>query len=138
MEKYRFYHELRVRWSEVDGQSIVFNANYLGYLDLAFSEYLRRELRLTTGLPSTVMATTTLQFRQSAQFDDVLQVWVRTGRVGRSSMTVNFAITRAEQVLFEAETVYVYVDAVTGRPTPLPADWRATIATYEPVNVEGL
>ncbi|WAH37847.1 acyl-CoA thioesterase [Alicyclobacillus dauci] len=131
LDGYRFYYELRVRWSEVDGQQIVFNANYLAYMDLAYAEYLRRELKLSSGLPSTVIAKSTLQFRQSAEFDDVLRVWVRTSLIGRTSMTVDFAITRDDEVLFDAQTIYVYVDKETKRPTPVPDEWRRTIEEYE-------
>lgn len=36
-----FQYRLRVRYSEVDSQGIVFNANYLNYLDVAITEYFR-------------------------------------------------------------------------------------------------
>ncbi|EPZ48098.1 MULTISPECIES: acyl-CoA thioesterase [Alicyclobacillus] len=130
MDNYRFHHELRVRFSEVDGQGIVFNAHYLSYLDIAFAEYLRRELQLSSGMPRTVLAKSTLQFRQPAKFDDVLQIWVRTHRIGTSSMTVSFLITREDEVLFEAEHIYVYVNE-DGQPQPVPELWRQTIEAYE-------
>ena len=38
---FSFVHTLRVRWSEVDMQGIVFNGNYLNYFDVAFTEYWR-------------------------------------------------------------------------------------------------
>ena len=38
---FSFFHALRVRWSEVDMQAIVFNGNYLNYFDVAFTEYWR-------------------------------------------------------------------------------------------------
>ena len=34
-------HRLRVRYGECDPQGIVFNANYLAYLDQTFTELLR-------------------------------------------------------------------------------------------------
>jgi hypothetical protein len=36
-----FVHELRVRYGECDPQGIVFNANYLLYFDVAFTELWR-------------------------------------------------------------------------------------------------
>lgn len=35
---YHFYHPLRVRYSEINGQKIVFNAHYLTYLDVAVTD----------------------------------------------------------------------------------------------------
>ena len=40
-EAFRFQHRLRVRWAEIDGQSVVFNGNYLTYFDVAVTEYWR-------------------------------------------------------------------------------------------------
>lgn len=37
-QNYTFFHSLRVRWAEVDPQGIVFNGNYLTYLDVATTE----------------------------------------------------------------------------------------------------
>jgi len=48
-EDFAFFHTLRVRWSEVDMQSIVFNGHYLNYFDVAFTEYWRH-----TGLPNVL------------------------------------------------------------------------------------
>jgi hypothetical protein len=52
-----FHHLFRVRYAEVDAQSVVFNAHYLTYFDTAITEYFRtigydyyaryRELALT-------------------------------------------------------------------------------------------
>ena len=38
---FSFFHSLRVRWSEVDPQGIVFNGSYLTYADVATTEYYR-------------------------------------------------------------------------------------------------
>jgi acyl-CoA thioester hydrolase len=43
---YACHHQLRVRWSEVDMQKIVFNGNYMNFIDVAVAEYSR-----TIGLP---------------------------------------------------------------------------------------
>ena len=42
-DKNTFTHSLRVRYAEVDSQGIVFNANYLNYLDVAITEYFRAQ-----------------------------------------------------------------------------------------------
>ncbi|MFZ5617174.1 MAG: acyl-CoA thioesterase [Pseudomonadota bacterium] len=38
---FSFFHPLRVRWSECDGQGIVFNVNYFLYYDIAIWEWTR-------------------------------------------------------------------------------------------------
>lgn len=131
MKPYRYQYPLKVRWSEVDGQGIVFNANYLMYLDLAYQEYLRRAVKVSEGMPKTVLAKSTLTFKASAKFDDDLKVSVHTANIGRTSMTVQFRMTREDDLLFEAENIYVYVDDTEHKPIMVPNDWRNAIADYE-------
>src|SRR5258708_21427420 len=39
-EQFWFFFPFRVRYSEIDGQRIVFNAHYLTYFDTAITEYM--------------------------------------------------------------------------------------------------
>jgi acyl-CoA thioester hydrolase len=131
MDGFHFHSRLRVRWSEVDAQGIVYNAHWLTYLDIAFADYLRAGVRvLEPGTAATVMATTTLTWRAPARYADELQVFVRVSDIGRSSMRAQFVVCRDEDVLLEAQTVYVYVgDGTTARP--VPDAWRTSIGSFE-------
>ena len=40
-KSFKFSHQLRVRWSEVDAQGVVFNPHYLTFADIAVTEYYR-------------------------------------------------------------------------------------------------
>src|SRR6476620_6115324 len=40
-EHFWFFHPFRVRYSEIDGQGVVFNAHYLTYFDTTITEYFR-------------------------------------------------------------------------------------------------
>ncbi|WP_029461906.1 YbgC/FadM family acyl-CoA thioesterase [Serpentinimonas barnesii] len=135
-QDFRFSHRLRVRWSEVDMQKIVFNAHYLAYFDLGVSEYWR-----TLGLPyedamaqlggELYLKKTTLEFNASARMDDQLDVALACQRLGNSSMTLRAAVLRAEQPLAVGELVYVFADPATQRPRPLPQALRALIEGFE-------
>ena len=37
---YTFFYPFRIRYSEIDGQSIVYNSHYLTFFDTAIIEYL--------------------------------------------------------------------------------------------------
>lgn len=133
MDGYRFSHPLRVRWVEVDAQQIVFNAHYLTYVDIAFSEYLRRGLGVSDGnMLYTVLATTTLTFVRPARYDELLTIWVRTAHLGKTSLRLEFIITRGEETLCEVHSTYVHINVETGRPVDLPDHWRRAIQAYEP------
>ncbi|ACV59418.1 acyl-CoA thioesterase [Alicyclobacillus acidocaldarius] len=130
MEGFRYHYDLEVRWSEVDAQRIVFNANYLMYLDLAYQEFFRSELGLYDDVPTTVIATSTQTFLKPARWRDKLSIWVRPKRIGNTSVTLEFVMTREGEPIFRAETVYVHVDG-NGRPEPIPAFWRERLMAYQ-------
>jgi YbgC/YbaW family acyl-CoA thioester hydrolase len=131
--------QLRVRWSEVDMQKIVFNGHYFTYLDSAIAEYWRE-----IGLPypqgyveryanDVYLRKATLEYLGSARYDDVLAVCCRVAKLGRSSMTFHFEIYRErdEAPLVTAELVYVNADPATMKAAPLPQDLRSRVQHYE-------
>ena len=126
----------RVRWAEVDPQAIVFNANYLVYADIAFTEYMR-----ALGMPfpnpmrdagTDVFAVRSeVNFRAPARFDDELVLAVRTVRIGRSSFTVEIEVRRGENVLAEVRTVYVNANPEARASAPLPQFFIDRILAFE-------
>lgn len=143
-EDYTCTHPLRVRWSEVDMQKIVFNGNYLNYIDVAVAEYWR-----AIGLPyphgyvdryanDVYLRKATVDYLGSARYDDLLDVLVRVARLGRTSMTFAFEIWCAgadpsAKPLITAELVYVNADPQTMMPAPLPPAVRELITKFERV-----
>src|SRR5215471_3523025 len=100
---FRFHHTLRVRFGETDLQKIVFNANYLLYCDVAWTEYFRAigltwDEMVASGL-DTVLARSTIEFRAPASFDDVLEIHTRISRIGNTSIIFDFEIYRENEDL---------------------------------------
>lgn len=141
MEGYRYSHRLRVRYSEIDGQNIVFNAHYMTYLDVAITEYYREGLQFDLtklaekGLFDFVLAKSTVEYKQPAILHDELDIWCRTAHIGRTSIRSEFVITRADETepLIEAEIIYVSVHPETGVPQPVPQFARDSMQNYEKV-----
>ncbi|MCP5431994.1 MAG: acyl-CoA thioesterase [Alphaproteobacteria bacterium] len=140
-EQFAFAYSLRVRWSEVDPQGIVFNPNYFVYFDVAVTEYWR-----ALGFPypdgftalgvDTFARAIEAEYLGSARFDDVIDVAIRTRRIGRSSLACAFAILRGDEILTRGEMVYVVADAATRRPVSVPEPLRAAILALERVAPE--
>lgn len=133
---------LRVRWAEVDMQKVVFNGHYLTYIDTAVAEYWRAiGLAYPDGYvdrygQDLYLRKATVEYLGSARYDDVLSVYARVARLGRTSMTFAFEIHREEprvsaQALVSAELVYVNADPQTMQPAPLPDDLRGRVLRYE-------
>jgi acyl-CoA thioester hydrolase len=121
-----FAHELRVRYGECDPQGIVFNANYLLYFDVAFTELWREAVgpwqEMVERGVDAVVAEANVRFRAPARFDDVLRLEARVTRLGTTSITTEIDVRRDGDLLVEGRLQHVCVDATTWRKTELP-DW---------------
>jgi acyl-CoA thioester hydrolase len=108
-----FVHELRVRYGECDPQGIVFNANYLLYFDVAFTELWRAAVgpwqdMVAKGFDA-VVADARLSFRGPARFDDQLELHARIARLGGSAITTAIDVVRDEELLVAGELRHVCV-----------------------------
>ena len=135
-QDFRFFHSLRVRWVEVDMQKIVFNAHYLMYFDTAISDYWRalslpyqEAMDLIGG--DLYVKKASIEYHASAQFDDRLDVSLRCGHVGNSSMVFSGAIFRGDQLLVTCELIYVFADPDTQTSKPIPETLRQMLRGYE-------
>ena len=128
-EPFRFF--LRVRYSECDAQGIVFNARWVEYIDVAVTEYTRVILGSVdpnvTGMDWRLVKQT-CEWRAPGRYDDVLDIRVRTLRVGNTSFSIETEFRRLVDGthLVLAGTVYVSVDA-KGVKRPVPVQHRAAL-----------
>ncbi len=133
---FRFFDRLRVRWAEVDMQKIVFNGHYLLYFDTAVAGYWR-----AMALPyqatmehldgDLYVRKATLEYHASARFEDQLDVGIRTARIGNSSMALECAVFRGEQLLVSGELLYVFANPATQTSLPVPPALRAVLLGFE-------
>jgi acyl-CoA thioester hydrolase len=121
-----FVHGLRVRYGECDPQGIVFNANYLLYFDVAFTELWRAAVgpwqEMVQRGVDAVVAEAGLRFRAPARYDDVLGLEARVVDLGRTSLTTQIDVVRDGQTLVEGRLRHVFVDAQSWDKTAIP-DW---------------
>ena len=123
-----FVHRLRVRYSECDLQGVLFNANYLAYVDHTITELWRAAyggytVMLDRGA-DIVVAEATLRFRGAARFDEEITVEATVAHLGTTSIVTAHRFLRDDdgELLLEAEVRHVWIDPVTRAKTPMP-DW---------------
>jgi acyl-CoA thioester hydrolase len=128
-----FSTRFRVRYSEIDGQKIVFNSRYLEYADVALSEFWRWADLSEIG-PDWLDAEfnvvrSTIEYKQPFRLDDVIEAWVRIDRVGNSSMAHRIDLCHAEtgQLHATVEIVSVHVDLAARRSVPIPDSIRGRL-----------
>jgi acyl-CoA thioester hydrolase len=121
-----FVHELRVRYGECDPQGIVFNANYLLYFDVAFTELWRAAVgpwqEMVERGVDAVVAEASLSFRAPARYDDELELRAEVARLGRTAITTEIDVMRAGELLVAGRLRHVCVATDTWTKTDLP-DW---------------
>jgi YbgC/YbaW family acyl-CoA thioester hydrolase len=133
---FRFLERLRVRWAEIDLQKIVFNGHYLMYFDTAITGYWRalalpyvQTLEYLGG--DLFVRKATLEYHGSARLDDLLDIGVRSTRIGNSSLVFATAVFRNDELLVSGELVYVFADPATQSAKPVPQELRDVLQAFE-------
>ena len=141
-EKFWFFHPFRVRYSEIDGQGVVFNAHYLTYFDTTITEYFRAlgyDQMPTPKRPASISTSSSrwIEYKAPILFDWELEVGARVLRIGTSSLVLELAIFRKGGIdaLATGEIVWVHTSQNTHRPVPIPQSIRELVARREPHQV---
>lgn len=140
---FEFAWPFRVRYAEVDGQMIVFNAHYLTYFDTAITEYFRalpydyRGQVARTGEDFHTVRTL-VEYQQPIMFDEDIEVCVRTVRLGRSSLTFLLEIhpQGGDDLRATGEVVWVNTDQATHKSAAVPGELVDKIVAFEGIRLE--
>jgi len=138
----KFTIEERVLWGDVDAAKIIFYGSYVRFFGIAETE-LFRAVGMPYGkvfdemdiwLPRVHLE---CDFHRAAQLDDLLEVSVYVGKVGRTSMRLNFEVRRkGDDGKIEADLIATahFVLVAAGRdglkPVPVPAELRRALEPY--------
>jgi acyl-CoA thioester hydrolase len=132
---FRYAAYTRVAFSDTDAQQVVYYGRYLPYFDLARTEYHRHLGSAALGVGDFAMRACTIEYHAPARFDDLLEVFVRIERIGRTSMTYDVAAYRldddADHLMVTAKQTVVMLDLATRRTLEIPAAFRDHIHAFE-------
>jgi acyl-CoA thioester hydrolase len=136
---FKFSARTRVGFSETDAQGIVYYGRYNPYFDLARVEYLRAIGQLHRRSDGDfVMRANDVEYFAPARFDDELEIYARVSRIGRTSITFQFAAYKIPEdtLMVTAHQTLVYVDLEERRALQVPDDYRAAVVELEGDDVE--
>ena len=126
---------MRVGFSDTDAQGIVYYGRYLPYFDSARVEYHRHLNLLEKALNEEqfVMRASTVEYLAPARFDDLIEVFIRMRRIGRTSATYECAAYRIEDdvLMVTATQTLVFIDFDERRALPIPDWYRDAIRGFE-------
>ena len=132
---FRYSALARVWFSDTDAQGVVYYGRYLPYFDHARTEYHRH-----LGLSGTwmegrefVMRASTVEYHAPARFDDLLEIFVRLARIGRTSATFDCAayLLDGDTLMVTASQTMVLIDLERRQPAEIPDGYRETMRAFE-------
>ena len=138
----KFTIEERVRWGDVDAARIIFYGAYIRFFEIAETELFRSVGKpygkvfdeLDIWLPRVHLE---CDFHRASQLDDLLAVSVYAGKIGRTSLRLNFEVRRKTEdgtiekdQMATAHFVLVSTDRVNLRPVPLPEELRRALEPF--------
>ncbi len=125
----------RVGFSDTDAQGIVYYGRYLPYFDLARVEYHRHLELLEQAMRDEqfVMRASSVEYFAPARFDDLIEIFIRLKKIGRTSATYDCAAFRVDDdaLMVTATQTLVLVDLEQRRARPIPNWYRERIRTLE-------
>jgi len=130
----------RVGFSDTDAQGIVYYGRYLPYFDLARVEYHRHLDLLGEAMceEQFVMRASSVEYFAPAQFDDLIEIFIRLRKIGRTSATYECAAYRVEDdvLMVTATQTLVLVDLKERKARPIPTWYRDAIGGFEGADCE--
>jgi len=135
MPPFKYAAFTRVGFSDTDAQGIVYYGRYLPYFDLARVEY-HRHLDLldeAMGEQQFVMRASSVDYFAPARFDDLIEIFIRMRKIGRTSATYECAAYRVEDdvLMVTAAQTLVLVDLADRLARPIPDWYRDAIRGFE-------
>jgi acyl-CoA thioester hydrolase len=133
---FRFAVYTRVAFSDTDAQGVVYYGRYLPYFDLARTEYHRRLGEVGVARAEFVMRASSVEYLAPARFDDLLEVFVRVSRIGRSSVTYEYAAYKVgpdghESLMVTATQSIVLIDHDDRKTLAVPDGFRDAVSALE-------
>ena len=139
---FKFSAQTRVGFSDTDAQGIVYYGRYLPYFDLARVEYHRNlgllGMEIGEEGQEFVMRALAVDYHAPAVFDDLIEVYVRLARIGRTSATYDLAAYRARDdlLMVTAQQTLVLVDLEERKAMPIPNAYKDAIRAFEGDDVQ--
>ena len=130
---FTFFETITLRWADNDAYGHINNAHYYSFFDTAVDGFLlTHDLRqYITGDLQTLVVASECRYHSQVSAPGLIQVGVRVGKMGNSSVPYEVAVFTKDSDLAAAQGLFVHVcvNKETQRPAALPQSFRDAIAT---------
>lgn len=123
---------MTTRWGDNDAYRHMTNVTYLSFFDSAVCQYLmeNRVLNVETSPVIGLVAETSCKYFKQIAFPSIVNVGLRIGHQGNSSIRYEIGLFRDNDELACAQgfLVHVYVERKSGRPVSIPDNICTAVA----------
>lgn len=128
---YAYFQTMTTRWMDNDSYRHMNNTTYYSFFDTIVNQYLIEKgvLDIEKSPVIGLVAETTCRYFKSIGFPSKINVGLRVGHLGNSSIRYEIALFKDEETEASAQGhfVHVYVDRDSGRPVQLPENLKAVV-----------
>lgn len=125
---YRHFQPITTRWHDNDVYGHVNNVTYYGFFDTAVNTYLIEcgGLDIHDGEVVGFVVSSSCDYFAPVAFPERIEVGLRVGKLGNSSVQYELAVFRAGEELACAagRFVHVFVERASNRPVAIPPPLR--------------
>ncbi len=134
-DAYAYFQMMTTRWMDNDSYRHMNNTTYYSFFDTIVNQYLIENgvLDIEKSQVIGLVAETTCRYFKPIGFPSKVNVGLRVGHVGNSSIRYEIALFQddAREASAQGHFVHVYVDRDSGRPVSLPEKLRAVVTPLQ-------
>ena len=126
-----FTHRIRVRYAEIDGQGVVFNAHWLTYFDdscTRFMESLGFGAEFWVKEFDVMLVKATIEWAGPAHFDEWIDIVVAPTRIGSKSFDLRYRAAVGERLCCDATITYVAIRPGANTSVEIPPKVRDALS----------
>ncbi|WP_268798956.1 acyl-CoA thioesterase [Pseudomonas huanghezhanensis] len=126
------FQTITTRWHDNDIYGHVNNVTYYSFFDSAVNTYLieRGGLDIHNGAVVGFVVSSSCDYFASIAYPEVIEVGLRVGKLGNSSVQYELAVFKAgeDDACAAGRFVHVFVDRASNQPVPIPGALREAMA----------
>ena len=126
-----FVHQIRVRYAEIDGQGVVFNAHWMTYFDdscTRFIESLGFDKGFWVREYDVMLVKAVIEWQGPARFDEWIDIAVTPTRLGTKSFDLEYRANVDNRRCCLATITYCSVQPGSHTSIEIPFNVRAALA----------
>ena len=131
-DAYPYFQLMNTRWMDNDSYRHMNNVTYYSFFDTVVNQYLIEKGVLDIEGSSVIglVAETLCRYFKAIGFPSKVNVGLRVGHLGNSSVRYEIALFKDDEEIASAQghLVHVYVDRKSGQPVPMSGSLRSVLA----------